>query len=68
MEVSTALDKLKKIVTEEKKQLDYIIKGAELLAEMLLADQKQSEQQRTQIEYREPGLEEARNTGERYTV
>ncbi len=67
MEVSTALDKLKKIVSDEKRQLDNMIRGAELLAEMLL-DGKQGGQQATEIKHSEPGLEETPAPRERNTI
>jgi hypothetical protein len=67
MEVSIALDKLKKLVIEEKKQLDNIIRGAELLAEMLMAGE-QGGQQATEVEHSEPGLEETPAPRERNTI
>lgn len=63
MDVSIALDKLKKLVADEKKQLDYIIRGAELLAEMLMEQKHSGNQGKEQVEYSEPGLEEAAGTG-----
>jgi len=68
MEVSIALDKLKKLVIEEKKQLDNIIRGAELLAGLLTEQNQSGNQGKEQVEYSEPGLEEARGTGERHTI
>jgi hypothetical protein len=68
VDVNIALDKLKKLVTEEKKQLDSIIRGAELLAEMLMEQNQSGNQGKEQVEYSEPGLETARGTGERNTI
>lgn len=68
MYVKLALDKLKKVVEEEKKQLDSIIRGAQLLADLLTEQNQSGNQRKEQIEYSEPGLEEARGTGERNTI
>jgi hypothetical protein len=68
MDVQSALDKLKKVVEEEKKQLDSIIRGAQLLADLLTEQNQSGNQRKEQIEYSEPGLEEARGTGERNTI
>ena len=68
MDVQSALNKLKKVVEEEKKQLDSIIRGAQLLAELLTEQNQSGNQRKEQIEYSEPGLEEARGTGERNTI
>jgi hypothetical protein len=68
MNVQSALDKLKKVVEEEKKQLDSIIRGAQLLADLLAEQNQSGNQRKEQIEYSEPGLEEARGTGERNTI
>ena len=68
MDVQSALDKLKKLVAEEKKQLDNIIRGAQLLAEMLTEQNQSGNQGKEQVEYSEPGLETARGTGERNTI
>jgi len=68
MDVKLALDKLKKVVEEEKKQLDSIIRGAQLLADLLTEQNQSGNQRKEQIEYSEPGLEEARGTGERNTI
>jgi hypothetical protein len=68
MDVKKVLDKFKKVIEDEKKQLDNILRGAELLAEMLAGEQKASEQQRAQVEYSEPGLETAPGTGQRNPI
>jgi len=68
MDVQSALNKLKKVVEEEKKQLDSIIRGAQLLADLLTEQNQSGNQRKEQIEYSEPGLEEARGTGERNTI
>lgn len=60
MDVKTALDKLKKLVIEEKKQLDYLIKGAELLAEMLAAEQ--SGQQAAEVKHSQPSVAPGQET------
>jgi hypothetical protein len=62
------LDKLKKLVEEEKKQLDNFIRGAQLLAEMLTEQNQSGNRGKEQVEYSEPGLETARGTGERHTI
>lgn len=61
------LEVLKKQVAEEKSRLDYILKGAELLAQML-AEAAKKHEEREAIEYSEPGLEEAAGTGKRDPV
>jgi hypothetical protein len=68
MDVSEALSKLKKLVEEEKKQLDNIIRGAQLLAEMLTEQNQSGNRGKEQVEYSEPGLETAPGTGERYSI
>ncbi len=68
MDVNIALDKLKKLVEEEKKQLDNFIRGAQLLAEMLTEQNQSGNRGKEQVEYSEPGLETARGTGERHTI
>jgi hypothetical protein len=62
------LEALKKQVDEEKSRLDHILKGAELLAQMLTQAAKKNERREPTIEYSEPGLETAPGTGERYTI
>jgi hypothetical protein len=68
VDVNIALDKLKKLVEEEKKQLDNFIRGAQLLAEMLTEQNQSGNRGKEQVEYSEPGLETARGTGERHTI
>lgn len=68
MSTSEALLKLKKLVEEEKKQLDYIIRGAELLAGLLTEQNQSGNQGKEQIEHSEPGLEEAAGTGTRNAI
>lgn len=67
IDLQQVLETLKKQVAEEKARLDYILKGAELLAQMLAEAAKQNERRET-IQYSEPGLETAPGTGERYTI
>lgn len=66
MDVKEALAKIQDTVTKEKQQLDYILQGAQLLAELLLKGEKQSGNQ--EVKYSEPGLEEAAGTGKREQV
>lgn len=61
------LEVLKKQVSEEKTRLDYILKGAELLAQMLAEAAKKHERRET-IQHSEPGLETAPGTGTRHTI
>lgn len=69
IDLQLTLETLKKQVAEEKARLDYLLKGAELLAQMLTEAAKQNERRETKdIEYSEPGLETAPGTGERYPV
>jgi hypothetical protein len=68
VDITGALNKIRTIVNDEKKQLDSILKGAELLAEMLSAEKQSGNKGKEQIEYSEPGLETARGTGERHTI
>lgn len=69
IDLKQTLDLLKKQVTEEKTRLDYILKGAELLAQMLSQAASSNEAGKGKdIEYSEPGLETAPGTGERYPV
>lgn len=67
IDLQQVLETLKKQVAEEKARLDYILKGAELLAQMLAEAAKKHERRET-IQYSEPGLETAPGTGERYTI
>ena len=62
------LEVLKKQVSEEKTRLDYILKGAELLAQMLAEAAKKHEAARQDIEHSEPGLETAPGTGTRHPI
>ena len=69
MDIKLALKEIQKSVQEEKVKLDYILKGAELLADLLQQAEKKHEARTTQdFKYSEPGLEEARNTGERNPI
>lgn len=69
IDLQQVLETLKKQVADEKQKLDYILKGAELLAQMLSEATKQHEAAaRQNIEYSEPGLETAPGTGERHTI
>lgn len=58
IDLQLVLETLKKQVAEEKSRLDYILKGAELLAEMLTKAAKQNEARKKQpeIEYSQPGM------------
>lgn len=67
MDVRNALAKLQDTVNKEKLQLDYILQGAQLLADMLLASEKQSGNE-AEIKRSESGLEEAAGTGKREPV
>lgn len=69
IDLQQVLETFKKQVADEKVKLDYLLKGAELLAQMLSKATKQHEAAaRQNIEYSEPGLETARGTGERNTI
>lgn len=69
IDLQQVLETLKKQVVEEKARLDYLLKGAELLAQMLSeATKKHEAAARQNIEYSEPGLETARGTGERNAI
>lgn len=67
-----ALAELRKQIVSEKEKLDYILKGAELLASMLLDavtnNESQKSETRHEVEYSEPGLETASGTGKREPV
>jgi hypothetical protein len=65
--IKTALQKLKATVEQEKKQLDYILQGAQLLADLLEAENKSGNKEQD-IQYSEPGLEEAPGTGQRNAI
>ena len=67
IDLLSTLEVLKKQIAEEKTKLDYILKGAELLAQMLAEAAKKNEGRET-VEYSEPGLETSPGTGERYTI
>ncbi len=56
MDVNTALTKIRNIVNEEKKQLDSILKGAELLAEMLSAQEQSGNKGKQEVEHSQPGM------------
>ena len=67
--ISLSLAEIKKQILNEKEKLDYILKGAELLAEMLSAKANKDEPQtRQQEQYSEPGLETAPGTGQRNAI
>ena len=66
MDIKAALHKLKSTVEQEKKQLDYILQGAQLLADLLEAEKKSGKEQ--DIQYSEPGLETAPGTGQRNPI
>ena len=69
IDLQLTLETLKKQVADEKSRLDYLLKGAELLAQMLSeAAKKHETTARQNIEYSEPGLETARGTGERNPI
>lgn len=68
IDLQQTLETLKKQIADEKAKLDYILKGAELLAQMLSEAAKKHERREPTIEYSEPGLETAPGTGERYTI
>lgn len=68
IDLQATLELLKKQITDEKQKLDYVLKGAELLAQMLAEAVKKNERKTTNLEYSEPGLETAPGTGERYTI
>jgi hypothetical protein len=67
MDVQAALNKLANVINEEKKQLDNMLRGAQLLAEMLTTEKQSGNKERT-FEYSEPGLEKAAGTGERNPI
>lgn len=67
--LAVSLAELKKQISAEKEKLDYILKGAELLAEMLAAKANKDEPQaRREEQYSEPGLETAPGTGQRNAI
>lgn len=68
IDLQLTLELLKKQVAEEKSRLDYILKGAELLAQMLAEAAKKHERREPTIEHSEPGLETAPGTGTRHTI
>jgi len=63
MDIGKTLAKFKDLVAKEKQQLDGILRGAELLADMLIAEQT-SGNQATEKQHSEPGLETERSPGE----
>lgn len=66
MDIKTALQKLKSTVEQEKKQLDYILQGAQLLADLLEAEKKSGKEQ--DIQYSELGLSPEEGRPERHTI
>jgi hypothetical protein len=57
IDLRLTLDTLKKQIASEKEKLDYLLKGAELLAQMLAqAANKNEPRERQNIEYSELGL------------
>lgn len=66
MDVKAALAKIQETVNKEKLQLDYIVQGAQLLADLLLKGEKQGGNE--EVKYSESGLEEAAGTGKREPV
>lgn len=57
MDVLKTLAKLKELVEKEKQQLDYLIRGGQLLADMLLAEE-QSGNKPAKEQRSEPSVEE----------
>lgn len=56
MEVNIALDKLRNVINEEKKQLDAMLRGAELLASMLSTEKQSGNKEGQQVEYSQPSV------------
>lgn len=66
MDVPKTLAKLKELVEKEKQQLDYLIRGGQLLADMLLAEE-QSGNKPAKEQRSEPSVEENHaGQGEKY--
>lgn len=64
MTITEAFKKLKDILEKEKAQLDYMVKGAELLVSILTKHEKENERQQKQpIERSEPGVEQGEKEG-----
>lgn len=69
IDLQQVLETLKKQVADEKIKLDYILKGAELLAQMLSeAAKKHETTTRQNIEYSESGLPPEESRPERNTI
>lgn len=69
IDLQQVLETLKKQVADEKQKLDYLLKGAELLAQMLSEATKQHEAAaRQNIEYSESGLPPEEGRPERNTI
>lgn len=69
MDINLALTEIRKAIAEEKVKLDYTLKGAELLADLLQQAEKRNEARKTQdIERGEFGLETSPGTGSRNPI
>lgn len=66
MDISLALAEIKRAIAEEKLKLDYTLRGAELLAD-LLSKANEAREAET-IERSEPGLETSPGTGSRNPI
>lgn len=68
VDLQQALESLKKQIEDEKVKLNYILKGAELLAQLLTTAANHNEPKQNtdeQIKYSKPGLETETGTRER---
>jgi len=66
MDISLALAEIKRAIAEEKLKLDYTLRGAELLADLL--NKANEAREAETIERGEPGLETAPGTGSRNPI
>lgn len=68
IDLQLTLETLKKQITDEKAKLDYLLKGAELLAQMLNEAAKKHETARQDIKHSESGLSPEEGRPERNTI
>ncbi len=69
IDLQSTLEILKKQITDEKQKLDYILRGAELLAQMLTQAAKEHEtRERQDIKHSESGLSPEEGRPERNTI
>lgn len=68
IDLQATLKLLKNQIVDEKQKLDYMLKGAELLAEMLVLAAKENETGTKTEQHHQSGLEEKRSPVERNTL